>query len=122
MLPAGRHGPAFLVSDNFKVLLRYNNSLSYALAVGHLADRLAGGTALAAPWPTDDPPLAAADRRELQARLAALGHHAGPIDGVIGDGTRQALRAWQRQNGLPEDGWAGMQLLTRLRDQTGRVE
>jgi membrane-bound lytic murein transglycosylase B len=122
LLPAGRHGPAFLVSENFKVLLRYNNSLSYALAVGHLADRLRGGPVLATPWPTDDPPLAITERRELQERLSALGHHAGPIDGVIGDGTREALRAWQRQNGLTEDGWAGKRLLLRLRLASERVE
>ena len=115
VLPAGLHGPAFLVAANFQTILKYNNATLYALAVGHLADRLAARPALAAPWPTDDPPLDLAGRRELQQRLAAEGHPVGPVDGVIGDGTRGAIRAWQRSAGLRADGWAGHRLLERLR-------
>ncbi len=115
LLPAGMHGPAFLVTSNFKAILRYNNATAYALAVGHLADRLAGAPELAQPWPTDDPPLARMERRELQARLSALGLDVGPIDGVVGGLTRRAVRTWQRQRGLAEDGWPGQRLLDQLR-------
>jgi membrane-bound lytic murein transglycosylase B len=115
VLPAGMHGPAFLVGGNFQAILKYNNATLYALAVGHLADRLAGRPALAALWPTNDPPLDRAGRKELQERLAREGHAVGSIDGIIGDGTRNAVRAWQGQQGMPADGWPGTQLLERLR-------
>lgn len=115
LLPAGARGPAFLVSPSFRAILRYNNSVSYALAVGHLADRMRGGPIIAGLWPTDDPPLKRQDREELQKRLAAAGHDIATIDGVIGSGTRNAIRAFQLKAGLPEDGYAGEQLLDRLR-------
>ena len=57
LLPAGARGPAFLVGPNFRAILRYNNSTSYALAVGLLAQRLAGGPGVQAPWPRDLPAL-----------------------------------------------------------------
>ena len=86
ILPAGARGPAFLVSGNFRALLKYNQSASYALAVGHLADRIAGGAALAAAWPVDDKPLNRAERagaakpaRLLGARYRrARRHHRRP--------------------------------------------
>ena len=115
LLPAGMHGPAFLVGGNFHAILKYNNATLYALAVGHLADRLAGHPSLAALWPTDDPPLDLAGRKELQRYLAAEGHDVGGIDGIIGDGTRSAVRAWQAEQGIPADGWAGSLLLEHLR-------
>lgn len=115
LMPTGMHGPTFLVGHNFKMILRYNNSISYALAVGHLSDRLAGRPEISSLWPTDDQPLAKPERRELQRRLTDLGHKLGPIDGVIGSGTRGAVRDWQRARGLPEDGWTGKRLLGLLR-------
>lgn len=115
LLPTGMHGPAFLVGANFHAVLKYNNSILYALAVGHLADRLAGRPALAALWPTHDPPLDRAGRMELQELLAAEGHAVGAIDGIIGDGTRSAVRAWQGARGMAPDGWPGTMLLERLR-------
>lgn len=115
VLPAGARGPAFLTGVNFRAILRYNNALPYALAVGHLADRIAGGPGLAGIWPTDDPPLGKAQRGELQRRLSALGYQAGAPDGVIGQQTRIAIRAWQKKQGVAEDGWAGERLLEQLR-------
>lgn len=120
VLPAGARGPAFLVTANFRALLSYNNAVPYALAVGHLADRLAGSAPIAGFWPTDDPPLDRAGREELQQRLSALGHPVGPSDGVIGTQTRNAVRAFQRQAGLPEDGYASQSLLKRLRDMVSK--
>ena len=104
VLPAGAQGPAFLVTRNFRAILRYNNALAYALAVGHLADRIAGGAPLAAAWPAGDKPLARAEREELQRLLAARGHDTGGFDGIMGDQTRAAIRSTQRTLNLAEDG------------------
>ena len=115
ILPAGARGPAFLVGANFRAILKYNNAISYALAVGHLADRLAGAPPIASTWPTDDPPLTKAARLELQQRLIGLGFDVGTPDGVVGTQTRAAVRAWQKKNGLIEDGWAGERILEKLK-------
>ena len=120
VLPAGARGPAFLVSPNFRAILRYNNAVPYALAVGHLADRIAGGAPVAGLWPTDDPPLNRPGREELQRRLQVLGHEVGMIDGIIGAGTRAAVRAYQQKAGLAEDGYAGVKLLERLRQDEAK--
>ncbi len=114
MLPAGARGPAFLVTRNFRALMRYNNSVSYALAVGHLADRIAGDAPLAAQWPSDRA-LTFAEKEELQHLLQSKGHDIGTIDGRIGTQTRDAIRAFQRSRGLPEDGHPGPSLLENLR-------
>ncbi|MDX2155192.1 MAG: lytic murein transglycosylase [Hyphomicrobiaceae bacterium] len=121
LLPAGMHGPAFLIAGNFKAILRYNNATAYALAVGHLSDRLAGRPPLLALWPTHDPPLARAERRELQELLSRMGLDVGPIDGVLGETTRNAVRQWQRRQGVAEDGWPGSGLLGVLRARAASV-
>jgi membrane-bound lytic murein transglycosylase B len=117
LLPAGARGPAFLVSTNFNAILRYNNALSYAIAVGHLADRLSGGAPLQTPWPAEDRALSLGDREELQRRLTALGFATGGVDGVIGAGTKAAARLFQQARGVPVDGHAGLALLERLRQE-----
>ncbi|MDP3084187.1 MAG: lytic murein transglycosylase [Rubrivivax sp.] len=114
VLPAGASGPAFLVGPNFQVILRYNNSTSYALAVGLLAQRLAGGPGVQAPWPRD---LAALSRQQVTALQTALnqrGFDSGTPDGVVGPNTRGALRGYQRSVGLPADGYPTLDLLQRL--------
>ncbi len=121
LLPAGATGPAFLVNRNFTALLRYNPAVPYALAVGHLGDRLAGGPPIATPWPVE-PALSQADRQELQRRLAGLGHDVGGVDGIIGSLTRAAIRSYQGANGLPADGHPGAALLARLRAADVPVE
>ncbi len=103
IVPAGATGPAFLVLPNHFVIRAYNNSTSYALAVGLIADGVAGAGALKVPWPVEQP-LSRAEREGAQRALAALGHDAGEIDGVIGLKTRAALRAWQAERKLPADG------------------
>jgi membrane-bound lytic murein transglycosylase B len=115
VLPAGAQGPAFLVTRNFRTILRYNNAQVYALAVGHLADRIAGGAPLAAAWPSAEKPLARAEREELQRLLAARGHDTGGFDGIMGDQTRAAIRSTQRTLNLPQDGHPSLELLQRLR-------
>ncbi len=120
LLPAGASGPALLVSNNFKVILRYNNAQSYAISVGHLADRLSSGQPYAKAWPADDRALSREDREELQRRLTGLGFATGGVDGVVGVGTKAAARLFQRARGLPEDGHAGLALLERLRQEGSR--
>lgn len=115
LLPAGRSGPAFLVTRNFDALYSYNAAESYALAIAHLSDRLRGGAPLVQPWPTDDPGLSRAERRELQRLLIARGYDVGEPDGMIGARTRQALQAAQRELGLPPDGRAGQKALKALK-------
>lgn len=114
LLPAGARGPAFLVGANYRAILRYNNSTSYALAVGQLSQRLAGQPGVLAPWPRD---LAALSRSQVQALQTALnerGFDSGTPDGVAGTVTREALRRWQRSVGLPADGYPTPDLLERL--------
>ena len=115
LLPAGRDGPAFLVFRNFDAIYGYNAAESYALAIAHLADRLRGGGPFAATWPTDDPGLSRAERRELQTLLIARGHDIGEIDGRIGERSRAAIRAEERRLGRPETGRAGVGVLRALR-------
>lgn len=115
MLPAGREGPAFLVTRNFDALYSYNAAESYGLAIAHLSDRLRGGAPFVAAWPTDDPGLSRAERRELQQLLIARGHDIGEADGMIGARTREALQREQAALGLPADGRAGQRALQALR-------
>lgn len=115
LLPAGYRGPAFLVTDNFRAILKYNNSSSYALAVGLLADSFKGGGQLVGRWPVEDTPLSRSERIELQQSLASKGLQPGTVDGIIGANTRQAIRAYQKSIGLPADGYPTNALLTRLR-------
>ncbi|HSI46950.1 MAG TPA: lytic murein transglycosylase [Ideonella sp.] len=117
LLPAGIRGPAFLVGANFRSILRYNNSNSYALAVGLLAQRLAGGPGVQGSWPRD---LRALTRTELLAMQAALnqrGFNTGTPDGRFGPATRAALRGYQRSIGVPPDGFPDQNLLGRLTAQ-----
>jgi lytic murein transglycosylase len=120
LLPAGRGGPAFLVTRNFDALYSYNAAESYGLAIAHLSDRLRGGAPFATPWPTDDPGLSRAERRELQQLLIARGHDIGEPDGMIGARTREALKLEQALLGLPADGRAGQRALRALRAAAGR--
>lgn len=113
-MPAGGEGPVFLLLPNFDVIKTYNKSDSYALAVGHLADRIIGGGGFVNPFPADDVRLSEAQRRELQAQLARRGYDVGTPDGVIGPKTRAAIAAFQRQAGLLADGHASIRVLNAL--------
>ena len=115
VLPAGYRGPVFLVMNNFRSILRYNNSTSYALAIGLLAERLQGRGQIVASWPTDDDPLSRSERIELQEQLQSHGFEPGSIDGIIGANTRQAIRQLQITLGWPADGYPDRQLLKALR-------
>jgi lytic murein transglycosylase len=115
--PAGARGPAFLVGRNYRTILRYNNSTSYALTVSLLAQRIAGGPAVQAPWPRD---LRALSRGEMQAMQTALnrrGFDCGTPDGQLGPATRNALRQFQRSRGLVADGFPTADLLSLLQQE-----
>jgi hypothetical protein len=114
LLPAGVRGPAFLVGPNFRAILRYNNSTSYALAVSLLSQRLAGGPGVQAAWPRDLPALSRTQLLELQTALNERGFDSGTPDGVMGPATRDALRRFQRNVGVPPDGYPTVELLQRL--------
>lgn len=114
ILPAGARGPAFLVGPNFRVILRYNNATSYALAVGLLAQQLGGGPGVQASWPRDLQALARSDILALQTVLNQRGFDSGTPDGLLGPATRAGIRAYQRSVGLPADGYPTAQLLQRL--------
>lgn len=115
IIPAGARGPGFIVFNNFEAILKYNRSTSYALAVSLLSEELAGrsGAVLGA-WPRDDRPLSFEERKALQQALSDRGYNPGPVDGIIGAGTRRALRAWQLDAGLPADGYASAAILEQL--------
>ena len=114
LTPAGARGPAILVGPNFRALLRYNNSVSYALGVGLLARQIDGGAGLAAAWPRELEPLSRTEVRALQEGLNALGMATGTPDGVAGPATRAGVRRYQQSLGLPADGFATRELLQRL--------
>lgn len=104
LLPQGANGPAFLALPNHYAIRRYNNSVAYALAIGLIADAMADRPGLVAAWP-DDAPLSRDQRFGAQTALKALGYDPGGVDGVIGAGTRRALKAWQQANGVRPDGY-----------------
>jgi len=114
VLPQGHAGPAFLVYRNFEVIMGWNRSVNYALAVGHLSDRLLGLPALLGGREADNRLLSREQVMEMQRLLAARGLDVGEVDGVPGAKTRLALRAWQKAAGLPADGYASPGLLEQL--------
>ena len=115
VLPSGFRGPAFLTYTNYQKILNWNRSALYAIAVGHLADRLIGDGPLQGPRPANDEPLSRSMVEEMQRRLGEKGFDAGTPDGVIGPSTRTAIRAFQKANGLPPDGFPTSALLEKLR-------
>jgi lytic murein transglycosylase len=115
-LPAGPRGPAFLVTRNFDAIYSYNAAESYALAIALLSDRLRGRGPIVTPWPTNDPGLSRAGRREVQTLLIQRGYDLdGKIDGVLGKKTQAAIADFQAHAGLKPDGRASQSVLTALR-------
>jgi len=120
LLPSGAKGPAYLALPNHYVIRKYNNSTAYALGVGLLADGIAGKSGPVTPWPVE-PSLSLTQRLKSQEALKAAGFDPGVIDGVIGVGTRQAIRDWQRANQLTADGYLSFDLANRFLVMTGGV-
>jgi membrane-bound lytic murein transglycosylase B len=113
--PAGHRGPVMLLTENFDVIKKYNSSDAYALAVGHLGDRIMGRAAIQADWPVQAPRLDKAGMQDVQRRLKALGLYNHDADGRIGTGTREAVRQYQLRKGEIADGWPTPALLARMR-------
>ena len=114
MVPQGVTGPRFLVTKNFLAIMDYNQSHSYALAVGHLADRIRGQGEFVAQWPEVNYDLSFKQRVELQNRLNAMGFETGGNDGRFGARTYEAIIAYQKKNGLPLDGVPSVKLLQSI--------
>lgn len=115
MVPAGSQGPGFLMLNNFRVIMRYNPSEAYALAIGHLSDRLRGGDAMVQAWPRHERVLTRDERMEMQQLLVRHGFNIGESDGRFGPKTRAAIRDYQARAGLVPDGFASQTVLARLR-------
>ena len=116
-VPDGRGGPAFLMIRNFSVIKAYNNADKYALAVGLLADEIAGGSGLVQDWQRPFTKLSFEERQELQKRLSQHGLYDGKFDGKIGDGSKTAIMAYQAKVGLTQDGYPSMEVLKWLRQK-----
>ncbi|MFZ2098938.1 MAG: lytic murein transglycosylase [Oricola sp.] len=112
LLPMGRKGPAFLAYPNFSVFLEWNQSLTYIMTVGYFANRLSGEPRFDPGNP--EPGLDQAQMKVLQQKLAAKGYDVGKIDGILGAGTRDAVRNEQKKLGLPADAWPTSALLNAL--------
>jgi lytic murein transglycosylase len=115
IIPAGRDGPAFLVTHNFDAIYSYNAAESYALAISLLSDRLKGGGPLVGTWPTNDRGLSRAERKEVQALLTQRGYDVGTPDGAVGAKTHDAIKAYEAKLGLPQTGRPGGVVLDALR-------
>jgi len=112
--PGGHRGPKILTFKNFDVIKKYNNSTSYAMGITVLANALKGESTLTTPWPRSDKALSFEDKKNLQRKLTQLGYSTGGVDGQIGPNSRKAIRAWQRANGLPADGYIEQTLLKKI--------
>ncbi|MHB0953953.1 MAG: lytic murein transglycosylase [Allorhizobium sp.] len=120
-LPAGSAGPAFLLIKNLNVIKRYNNANSYALSVGHLADRIAGGGAFVMAWPNERS-FSKSERLVLEAHLEQLGYDVGKVDGVIDTRALKAVSVMQSRLGLLADGYANSQFMRHLATIRGPSE
>ncbi len=112
LLPQGRKGPAFLAYPNFRVYFDWNQSFTYVMTAAYFANRLQGAKVFDAGTP--EPGLDGNAMKSLQSKLQARGHDVGKIDGILGAGTRAAVRAEQTRLGLPVDGWPTAALLSKL--------
>jgi membrane-bound lytic murein transglycosylase B len=115
LVPAGVRGPGFLMLNNFRVIMKYNPAEAYAMAIGHLADRMRGGGPIVQPWPRDERVLTRAEVYELQQHLVTRGFDPGAPNGRFGAKSRAALRDFQARAGLVPDGFASADVLARLR-------
>ena len=121
VLPQGSAGPAFMIFDNFDVVMRWNRSVNYALSVAQLANRLDGASALP-PWGGDAAGISTADLKVLQQSLNELGFDAGAPDGVLGPRTQTAIRAYQVAHRLPADGYPSASVLAHVSQRHAEVQ
>jgi lytic murein transglycosylase len=112
LLPMGRHGPAFLAYQNFRVYLEWNQSLVYSTTAAYFATRLAGAPAVSRG--SGAPDFGYARTKELQRLLKRAGYEVGEADGKLGSQTRAAVKQAQKKFGLPADSYPSEELLVRL--------
>ena len=116
LIPAGANGPVFLMVNNFRVLMKYNPAEAYAMAIGHLADRMRGDGPIVTPWPRQERVLTSAERYELQQNLVRRGFDiGGEPNGRINAKSRSAIKSFQVSQGIVPDGFASADILQRLR-------
>lgn len=115
-LPMGHNGPAFLLYPNFFVIKKWNNSHLYAVAVGRLADRIAGKPPLAHTPPAHPAPMPRSRLKAIQSHLNQAGYAAGKVDGIFGKQSQNALRQWQKDHGLPADGYPSEAIWWKLNE------
>lgn len=115
LAPAGARGPAFLITDNFRAILKYNASDSYALGVAYLGEAIAGRSGIQGAWPRGDRTLSNTEKAEIQRLLMAKGFDTGGVDGKLGSQSSEAIKAFQRSRGVTPDGYADTRLLAMLR-------
>ncbi|MBT0779939.1 lytic murein transglycosylase [Paracoccus sp. pheM1] len=115
LAPAGSRGPAFLITENFRAILKYNASDSYALGVAYLGEAIAGRRGIQGSWPRGDRTLSNSEKAEIQRLLMARGFDTGGVDGKLGSQSAEAIRAFQRSRGVTPDGYADTRLLAMLR-------
>jgi membrane-bound lytic murein transglycosylase B len=118
VIPQGIDGPVFLVTQNFMAIMAYNQSHSYALAVGLLGDRIHGAPPVQAAWPDVTVDLTVPQRKELQRLLNARGFATGGADGRLGAATYEAILAFQKKAGLPLDGVPSVKVLEQIRKRS----
>ena len=114
VIPAGHTGPAFAVYPNFRRIMRWNNSILYAISIGHLADRLKGAAPISITRPKNYRRVSVEKVKEIQARLNSMGFNVGNPDGVVGKNTRSAIRDFQKLENMPADGHITINLWKRL--------
>jgi len=114
LVPAGHKGPKFLTFKNFDVIKKYNNSTSYAMGITQLAETFQGVRLFSTPWPRADKQISFTQKKQMQARLTALGYDTKGVDGQIGPNSRRAIRAWQKANGLVADGYVNLSVWTKM--------
>lgn len=114
-LPAGIHGPAFLTFSNFRVILKWNKSVLYAVSVGHLADRILSKPPFSKKYFQRGPSFTMENAQDVQELLSKMGLYHEEIDGVLGRKSREAVRKFQSMYGLPADGYANASLLHFMR-------
>jgi membrane-bound lytic murein transglycosylase B len=119
LVPAGHQGPSFLVYDNFDVILRWNNSEYYGIAVGHLADRIAGKATLSKALP-ELAKYTLAEMQQLQIKLNELSFDVGKADGILGPATRKGVRGFQASKGMIADGYPAPEVIDALLAEPGK--
>ena len=115
IMPAGPAGAKFMVFKNFDVIKRYNNADAYAIGVGHLGDRIAGGPPIRASWPRGYTPVSFEQRKEIQKRLKRKGYPLEKIDGIIGPNTVKSIMGFQKSIGVKPTGYPSAELLQQLK-------